>query len=437
MRAEVILDIPEKYVAKLATGDYERVGGVLRDSNSKEVVAWLRETSPSPVPADKFPFGKLNEMLQVAGNAASILNLGATVAFGVATLKKLNRIEGKLDIMSAKLDELNQKVARLGWAVEIGFANTLQALDSIKSHQEIELAGELNSAASMAWSAQFLEPGSNQRMMRLENAYHTASNIKERLIIHARKELEQAIEAMEKRRDAGDFGFAIDNDTMAALFRVRQAIAACTLNASICAEADDIYSAGSKLSAELDVIGSLLQKFGGSSCRPDARTYGSLLSYQLNDVMSAQRVDSWSRRYDPSANGIFGVVEMIRNDKAGGMSTSDSTSGVTSAGSLVSGSFAHRWILEGSSAARSSGPSSGSRQSTSYAISNMNARPYFDLMDGLNEDIQRMAGYALEYKAASQMGLSSQEYREMLCLDDVPEGRSVVLLSSPKLKVAA
>lgn len=41
---QVILDIPEAILKGLQDGTHERIGGVVREVASKQVVAWLRET---------------------------------------------------------------------------------------------------------------------------------------------------------------------------------------------------------------------------------------------------------------------------------------------------------------------------------------------------------------------------------------------------------
>ena len=277
MNTQISFEIPESIAAGLALGKYERVGGVIRDASNGQVVTWLRETAVSPLNpnnlANTLP-SHAGKLLSMTGGVASILNLGATVAFGITTLKKLESIEtnlvhtnakldnlsyglnqanAKLDILNqksdiiiSKLGELNQRLKNFEWSVDIGFINTFQALEDIKQYQEIELAGELNSAASIAWSCQFLEPNSVQRITRIENAFHTISNVKEKLLLHTANDMQQAIEWMQDYRlENADFN--IDESVIKTLYRLRQTIAACSLAATISAEAGDLYSAENKL----------------------------------------------------------------------------------------------------------------------------------------------------------------------------------------------
>lgn len=42
---EIKLMMSDKIAKNLADGTYERVGGIIRESRSKQIVAWLRELS--------------------------------------------------------------------------------------------------------------------------------------------------------------------------------------------------------------------------------------------------------------------------------------------------------------------------------------------------------------------------------------------------------
>ena len=62
----VVFDLPAALANGLQNGAYERVGGVIRDSNSKQVVAWLREGGNGVVsqpPLPKLPLGEAAQMI--------------------------------------------------------------------------------------------------------------------------------------------------------------------------------------------------------------------------------------------------------------------------------------------------------------------------------------------------------------------------------------
>lgn len=63
----VMLEIPKYMLEGLKSGKYERVGGVVRDVHTKQIVGWLRE-------AEGLKATVINT-LNILGPAASVLNL--------------------------------------------------------------------------------------------------------------------------------------------------------------------------------------------------------------------------------------------------------------------------------------------------------------------------------------------------------------------------
>lgn len=429
MKAEVLLDIPDQIAGKLATGVLERVGGVVRDPATGKVVMWLREASASPIDFRSPPIKGQNSLLSLAGNAVSILNLGATVAFGAAALAKLKKIDGELDVMQSKLDQLRQSADKLQWSVDLGFANTLAALGAISQHQEIEIVGDLKSAAKEALSSQFLEPGSHQRITRLEIARSTASKVKERLLLLAQQEMQAASEAIRFKRNSYS-GFAFDGSVCKALLRLRQAITASSLCASICAEADSLYAASSMLENEHKNFSSLFRDVAKSSLNSQQTAYATLLSPSYSQFMSAFRVDSWARRYDEKVGGLFDVLDAARFPN-----TQDNNSWSSPIISMVPffGSFLGR--VSGNSTAApgqwAPAPDRWTDKEDRERIQSdqTNTRAFVDLIDGIDLDLDRLLGYQAEYKAGSSMGLGIHEYREALRIDDLRGDSSLCFLS--------
>ena len=194
--------LPEHVAEKLATGEYSRVGGVIRDAQGR-VTCWLRETSPIPLSPHEMSRhlpSNVPQILDLAGSVSSFLNLGATVAFGVVALKRLRKIDERLDVIATKLGELERRVDRVQWSVDIGFATTLQTMELLKEYQEVDIAGALNSAASLAWGCQFLEPGSTRRVMRGEQAFASATQATEKLLLLVDREMNAAIDSIRGRK---------------------------------------------------------------------------------------------------------------------------------------------------------------------------------------------------------------------------------------------
>ena len=314
MQTTISLDVPNEVTAKLVTGEYKRTGGVIQDNNGK-IVMWLREGSLSPTSPNNLPSRlppQMGNILNMAGSAASVLNLGATIAFGVATLSKLGEIDEKLDIITEKLEEIEQKIDQLQWSVDIGFANTLQALESLKQYQEIGLAGELNSATNLAWSCQFLEPNSTQRIMRIEQAFAKSSSVIETLLIHTENEMNEAINWMKnKRKKSSDF--EIDELVINALYRFRQSCLACSINANIQAETGDTYSVGIKLYKDQEKLFQLIyQLVNVSIAIDDGKSYQELFDKNMSEIMPINRINLWVERFDNKNKSLHNVLEILR-----------------------------------------------------------------------------------------------------------------------------
>jgi len=112
----VSLEVPAHIALGLITGTYERVGGVIRATDTKQVVLWLRETSPAAVGS----LASLTPALAALGSAASIISLGISVA-GFAMLSE--RI-GQLD---ARLTQVQQAVERLGRRINVLYDAQIRA----------------------------------------------------------------------------------------------------------------------------------------------------------------------------------------------------------------------------------------------------------------------------------------------------------------------
>lgn len=112
--------VPAWIRSGLTSGSYERVGGVIREAGSKQVVAWLRETSPWP--NTQVPIDSLGSLLQL-GVSANVLTLGITAVGFAAIAQRLSDLEKRLKQSEALLQRLNRRV-------DLGiYANFRAALD--------------------------------------------------------------------------------------------------------------------------------------------------------------------------------------------------------------------------------------------------------------------------------------------------------------------
>lgn len=102
-------DAPRDILEGLLSGRYQLNGGVIQQASGAptggNIVTWIRPITASPLTSQVVTtalgaargVARAAEALGTVGAIASVVNLGATIAFGVATLAKLKRIEGEID----------------------------------------------------------------------------------------------------------------------------------------------------------------------------------------------------------------------------------------------------------------------------------------------------------------------------------------------------
>lgn len=109
--------IPEYISAGLSSGLYERVGGIIRQADSKQIVAWLREGGTKSIVDGPFPVNPLV-------STTSLLTLGiATVSFAVI-VARLHRIQKSLVVMQKSLEKIDRKID-LGYLAKFQTATEL------------------------------------------------------------------------------------------------------------------------------------------------------------------------------------------------------------------------------------------------------------------------------------------------------------------------
>ena len=103
MLIEVALEIPAKIVAGLASGQLERVGGVVRDASSKQIVMWLREggqIASNPNLASGFLSPLLNASSGGLLSAATgVANMAVTARSHHLIMQQLNGISRMLGVV--------------------------------------------------------------------------------------------------------------------------------------------------------------------------------------------------------------------------------------------------------------------------------------------------------------------------------------------------
>lgn len=138
---DVLLEIPVDIQRKLAQGTYERVGGVVREADTKHVVTWLKQVSPTETVNQVV---NLPTLLSGTAAAGSVLTLGVSVlGFGMLS-KQLNKLETQLKETQALLAKINRKL-------DLSFyANFAAALDMAQGAMRMQKEEHRRQAALQA-----------------------------------------------------------------------------------------------------------------------------------------------------------------------------------------------------------------------------------------------------------------------------------------------
>jgi hypothetical protein len=102
---EATFNIPEYIAQGLSNQFYERVGGVIREAGSKQIVAWLRQVYKTGEPV-------LSNILSLssAGDVSGILDLAVSTMGFIIVLKRLGVIEQQLDQAQEVLQTIDYKI---------------------------------------------------------------------------------------------------------------------------------------------------------------------------------------------------------------------------------------------------------------------------------------------------------------------------------------
>lgn len=99
-------ELAPKVMWGLTTGEYERVGGIIRRASDKRIVAWLRNVTEGQLETLPNRLGLLMEL----SSATSLLNLSITAIGFAMVMRRLDVIESKLGTISQVLQQVNRKL---------------------------------------------------------------------------------------------------------------------------------------------------------------------------------------------------------------------------------------------------------------------------------------------------------------------------------------
>ena len=397
MHIHTALEIPAKIAAGLASGELARTGGVIRKATGKPtIVHHLREASLSPQPLGGPKFGGLNWLLNF-GSVASILNLGATVAFGFVTLRKLDKI-------SNQLSEIDRKLEKVAWTVERVYEISKQIWNEVaevRSLIEEDIQAGVMTASELAIRAQALEPGDFQRTQLFTAAQENVGRAGARLRLKARREIESATGLLDERRKDAKYRFLTDHaslqKTIDALRGYRLTVGTLSLKSLIGADAGFLREEIRDLKSTSGQLTQLLVELGRAFFRPKHFcTYDYLLNRYFGVECSAPekritvtRLARLAKKVDPTVKDVDDLIEQLQEHEAPDYHRLNERSRGWEA-----------WIQPLPTA-------------------------FYELEKAF-EDCDRLQGHLAEFEFCEEHQLSIQEYRGLLEVNELPEDGQLV-----------
>jgi len=212
-----MLDVPLKIAAGLASGQLERVGGVIRDVGSKQVVAWLREGGKIASNSN-LAGGLLKTLIDVpTGGVASavvgLIDTAVTAHSHYLIMQQLGRLETLLSI-STGIGVVNLAVSSLSLPVLL---KRLQALEKkieglyehVAGAHRSAVQAKLSAAISAAQNAFDME-GPRNRSQQAHNAIDRFGEVRD-YILEDIESLFKSSESLEDRVKAIVHAMQIDS----------------------------------------------------------------------------------------------------------------------------------------------------------------------------------------------------------------------------------
>lgn len=323
------------------------------------------------------------------------------------------------------------RIQNLEWAINVGFINMQAGLEYYYQKQllynerfiELEFIAQLKNAAKLAFETQYLKPGSQERIIRFENARNEVGKSSELLWSYTNEKILESVDKLSKKSKDD---FSVDKNTLHSLNLLRQNCFATNLEANILAETTSIHAAKdfllqknhglSQLFSQLNVLDRLvpldemkrfvkiegIERFVGAGYSYiSKRDFEGLsnttkeLNLQLLPDNSSPNVKLIASRSDE--NQI--KVEIRTGANRGNHSLSVSPVQTEDLSKLKSLPLPIGFK------------------------SNENTKEYFDLMGGIGEDVERISAYPIELEEAIRLNLNIQEYRELLKVPYTKEGK--------------
>lgn len=137
---KVLFEIPDAIVNALATGSLERVGGVIRESGSKEIVMWLREGAQIQQKPD-IAQSLMASVLRSSGMSSA--TIGALLAGTISTLNialsgyTLYLMINRVKALEAQIESIHDRLAEeLAWDREVSFETALASARDVADAED-------------------------------------------------------------------------------------------------------------------------------------------------------------------------------------------------------------------------------------------------------------------------------------------------------------
>jgi hypothetical protein len=144
MNLNVLFDVPAPVAQGLANGSLERVGGVVRDTSSKQVVMWLQEGGSGISKSIGTP--SLAGGARAAAAASPLLStasLGVSVIGFALVLQSINRLSDQIRALEAKIDRISHKLDDAALAkLKAGINACQNAIDTADPSQRVQLTNQ-------------------------------------------------------------------------------------------------------------------------------------------------------------------------------------------------------------------------------------------------------------------------------------------------------
>ncbi len=413
MNIQPTLAVPEAILRGLHEGAYRLRGGVVQwatgTPDAGQVVAWLREAGTEPVSTSTV----MRAALGLAGGAsplgwinagASVLNLAATVGFGVALLLRLNKVDKRIGSLKDSIDE--------------GFRGVEALLHAV---MEGDFQARLRAAAIYCVEVQLENLSVSNRQDRLVKALQMATEAFTLRQAHTQAALQSAENWLTNATPAERV--TNPEPVLLATTQLRQAVMACALRASVTAEVDGPDIAASFVTDQLSQlqnlgrdIGSLYLRRSGSPTEEETLddVHRLILDYRGQEL-SLPRLGAWFDRCKIKG-GLPDILERYRSYNASRMENSMEPIRKSAApwwSNLVIIDLLGIWARVSSARVKTRVSELLEDEAKNRKLADSLTR-FADQFDGAWDDLDRLEGHCVEYTCAANAKLSMADWNRRL-----------------------